>query len=175
MFYVYVYRDPRLTKNQQPVYVGKGSETRAWRHWQIRNTNNKPFNDWRSHIRGLGMIPIIQVVAEFESEDEAFTKERELIELYGRRDLKTGPLFNSTSGGWGVTGRVWTPEHRANAGDAARNRNNASFRTPEFRARIGSYSKQNWQSSRECHKLLHPLCRTPKPLVTLKTSKQDSY
>lgn len=147
MFYVYVYRDPRPTKNQQPVYVGKGNGNRANHHWLRGNTGNKPFNDWLTMIRRLSLEPIIEVIAEFESEADAHAKECELIALYGRRDLKAGTLFNRTGGGVGVVGLIWTPEYRENHGNGIRSRSHDSYRTPEFRKRVGENSKAFWQDS----------------------------
>ena len=145
MFYVYVYRDPRPTKNQQPVYVGKGNGQRANHHWLRGNTGNKPFNDWLTMIRRNALEPVIEIVHECDSEAEAHAKECELIALYGRRDTKSGPLFNRTHGGIGVDGLIWTPEYRERHGRAIRSRNPAAYQTPEFRQKIGANSKAFWQ------------------------------
>jgi hypothetical protein len=55
-------------------------------------------------------MPITKIVLETNNENEAFNKEKELIKLYGRRDLKTGSLTNLTAGGDGGAGRVWAKE-----------------------------------------------------------------
>lgn len=105
MFYVYVYRDPRPSKNNQPVYVGKGTGDRDLSHWS-KGSHNKPFQDFLSHIKQRGLVAPCQRVFETEIEAEAFAKEIELIALYGRRNLGTGTLFNLTDGGEGATGAV---------------------------------------------------------------------
>lgn len=105
MFYVYVYRDPRPTKNNQPVYVGKGTGDRDLSHWS-RGSHNKPFQDFIAHLKARGFVSICERVFETENETEAFTKEIELIALYGRRNLKQGSLFNLTDGGEGGSGAV---------------------------------------------------------------------
>lgn len=105
MFYVYVYRDPRPSKNNQPVYVGKGTGDRDLSHWS-RGSHNKPLQDFLSHLRALGLQPTVSRVLVTEVEAEAFAKEIELIALFGRRSLKLGTLFNLTDGGEGGSGAV---------------------------------------------------------------------
>jgi hypothetical protein len=112
MFYVYVYRDPRPTKNNQPVYVGKGTGDRDLSHWS-RGSHSKPLQDFLSHLKAVGLVPLVSRVLETEDESAAFTKEIKLIALYGRRNLKLGPLFNLTDGGEGGSGTVRTAAHKA--------------------------------------------------------------
>lgn len=132
MFYVYVYRDPRPNKNNQPVYVGKGTGDRDLSHWS-RGSHNKPFQDFLSHIKRKGLIALCTRVFESENEYEAFAKEIELITLYGRRDIGTGTLFNRTDGGEGASGAVRTDEQKAN---------------------IGKFSKQNWANEKYREKIV---------------------
>lgn len=145
MFYVYIYKDPRPEKNLQPVYVGKGSKSRAWKHWKSGNTGNRPFNDWLTHIRSSGLVPVVDIHEEFEDEASAFVRELELIKLFGRRDLKTGSLFNGTAGGTGTLERDFTPEYRALLAKSAKERDQSAYRTQEFKEKISEYSKSNWQ------------------------------
>jgi len=137
MFYVYVYRDPRPTKNKQPVYVGKGTGDRDLSHWS-RGSHNKPFQDFLSHIRRKGMTALCERVLETEDETVAFAKEIELIALYGRRDIGTGTLFNRTSGGEGASGVVKTAEQRAVDGMFSREH----WQDPEYRAKIVESQKR---------------------------------
>ena len=123
MFYVYVYRDPRPSKNNQPVYVGKGTGNRDLSHWS-KGSHNKPFQDFISHLKQRGLVSACERVFETENEEEAFAKEIQLIELYGRRDTKTGSLFNRTNGGEGASG---------------------SIRTSEEKKSIGKFSKKRWE------------------------------
>jgi len=110
MFYVYVYKDPRPTKNQQAVYVGKGFGDRAWYHWNRRVRHNKGFGAFLALLRREKLEPIIEIVKDGLEEAEAFYEEMNLIALYGRRDLNTGTLFNLTDGGEGFSGALRTPE-----------------------------------------------------------------
>ncbi len=111
MFYVYVYRDPRPTKNNQPVYVGKGTGDRDLSHWS-RGSHNKPFQDFIAHLKVRGLVAPCERVFETEVEAEAFAKEIELIALYGRRNTGTGTLFNLTDGGEGASGTIRTEAHK---------------------------------------------------------------
>jgi len=156
MFYVYVYRDPRPTKNNQPVYVGKGTGDRDLSHWS-RGSHNKPFQDFIAHLKVRGLVALCERVLETESEAEAFAKEIKLIALYGRRDLKKGPLFNLTDGGEGASGAIRTdeakeflridsldkwqrPEYRAKVVEAQK----AAQSTPEARALKSKNSTEDW-------------------------------
>ena len=136
MFYVYVYRDPRPMKNNQPVYVGKGTGDRDISHWS-RGSHNKPFQDFISHIKRKGLVATCDRVFETDDEAAAFAKEVELITLYGRRDLGTGTLFNRTDGGEGVSGVIWTEEQKTLAGATSKN----MWDSPEYRAKVVAAQK----------------------------------
>lgn len=159
MFYVYVYRDPRPLKKNQPVYVGKGTGDRDLSHWS-RGSHNKPFQDFISHLKQRGLVASCERVFETESEVEAFAKEIELIALYGRRNLKTGTLFNLTDGGEGASGMVKTAEQRAVDGQFSRSHwqdpayrdkiitaQKAAQGTPEARALKSQKSAEAWANS----------------------------
>lgn len=157
MFYVYVYRDPRPTKDNQPVYVGKGTGDRDISHW-AKGSHNKPFQDFISHLKQRGLVAVCQRVFETEDEQAAFTKERELVALYGRRDLGTGTLFNRTDGGEGAAGAIRTEEEKAVTGRFSKEHwqdpeyrakvvaaQQAAQGTPEARALKSLNSKETWQ------------------------------
>lgn len=131
MFYVYVYRDPRPSKNNQPVYVGKGTGARDLSHWS-RGSHNKPFQDFISHLKQRGLTCAPERVFETESESAAFAKEIELISLYGRRNIKKGTLFNLTDGGEGGSGTVRTAAHKA----ADSRFSKEHWQQPEYRAKV---------------------------------------
>ena len=114
MFYVYIYKDPRPTKNQQVVYVGKGTGDRAWYHWNNRVRHNKGFGAFLALLRREKLEPVIEIIKDGLDEAEAFYEEMRLIALYGRRDLNTGTLFNLTDGGEGFSGAVRTEEWKEN-------------------------------------------------------------
>jgi hypothetical protein len=87
-FYAYVWF---RTHQGTPYYVGKGHGKRAY---TSKDHNVKcPKDPWR-----------IQVIL-CESEDAAFQLEKDLIALYGRKDIQTGNcwLRNLTDGGEGLS------------------------------------------------------------------------
>lgn len=136
MYYVYIYKDPRPTKNQQVVYVGKGAGDRAWYHWKKRVRGNKGFGAFLALLRQEKLEPIIEIAREGLEEAEAFYEEMKLIEVYGRRDLGTGTLFNLTDGGEGLAGVIRTDEWRKNISE--------SNSTPEKIALYSEGQKRRW-------------------------------
>jgi hypothetical protein len=143
MFYVYVYRDPRPTKNNQPVYVGKGTGDRDLSHWS-RGSHNKPFQDFIAHLKVRGLVAPCERILETPNEAEAFAREIEIIALYGRRDLKAGPLFNLTNGGEGVAGMRKTEAQKAVDSQFSKEH----WQDPEYRAKIVA-AQQAAQSTSE--------------------------
>ena len=98
-FMFYLYRHIRVDK-QEPFYIGKGTMqatgnpyTRAY-----RTLNRTPH--WKS-IADKGYE--VEIMMEFDNEEECLAKEKEFISLYGRRDLNTGTLVNYTDGGDGLS------------------------------------------------------------------------
>jgi hypothetical protein len=95
-FYSYLW----VRKNEQPWYVGKGTGNRAFQrskgHWAPKD---------RSRI----------FVFPQDSEADAFQSEKDLIALFGRKDLGTGCLYNRTEGGEGVSGPYISTPKRVRA------------------------------------------------------------
>jgi hypothetical protein len=112
IFYVYELRFPE----GKPFYVGKGADDgsrefkRAHMHWR----KNQLVAELIRAMRARGERPIVEIVFESEVEDEAFSEERRLVELYGRR-FDGGLLWNVAPGGRGgvYAGRPMPPEVRA--------------------------------------------------------------
>jgi hypothetical protein len=101
-FYVYLLFRP----NGVPFYVGKGIGRRVFNHEaEARNTSNKThkLNVIRAIIKSGGTIGY-SIPRVFDDEAEAHAYEVELINTFGRHDLKRGPLTNQTDGGEGVIG-----------------------------------------------------------------------
>jgi hypothetical protein len=82
-----------------PVYVGKGINGRAYSH--LKRSHNK-------HLDGYIKNNPVEVLFYMENltEENAFRIEQDLIKYYGRKDLGTGCLFNHTDGGEGVFGHT---------------------------------------------------------------------
>jgi hypothetical protein len=100
-FYVYVLHRP----DGEPFYVGKGVGDRCLHHEAEARTTRRlthKLNVIRAlHRRGLGVHYALD--SFHDDEVAALARERELIELIGRHDLKRGPLTNQTAGGEGVS------------------------------------------------------------------------
>lgn len=98
MFYVYQYVDPR---NNEPFYIGKGTNDRKLDH--LKETIDTTINVRKYYkiqsIKSEGFEPIIQELATFENEEDAYILEYQLIQKYGRKGIdKNGILMNLTLG-----------------------------------------------------------------------------
>jgi hypothetical protein len=101
----YVYGHFTDENSEIPFYIGKGSGDRYKNH---SNRNN----EWKSFVKTNGVIP--KILYTDLTEQGAFNKERELIELYGRQDTNTGTLLNKSSGGEGGTYNNYVPDWLVN-------------------------------------------------------------
>tara|TARA_R110000868_G_scaffold299502_1_gene559819 strand:+ start:379 stop:1116 length:738 start_codon:yes stop_codon:yes gene_type:complete len=86
-FYTYAY----LREDRTPYYIGKGSGNRAYKRTK---KCIKPPKD-KSRIIFL---------KQNLTEEEAFKHEKYMIDVFGRKDLGTGILYNKSDGGDGVSG-----------------------------------------------------------------------
>jgi len=97
----YLYRHIRLDKNE-PFYIGIGSDSNYNRAYEIKKDRR---NIVWSRIASKSEIEI-EIMLDGLSWVEACKKEKEFIELYGRKDLNTGILCNLTDGGDGTIGVI---------------------------------------------------------------------
>lgn len=93
-YYTYAY----LREDKTPYYIGKGSNDRA-------------YGDHKGYVF-VPPIDRILILKYFDDENDAFKHEIYLINVFGRKDLGTGILWNRTNGGEGVSGAVFTEETR---------------------------------------------------------------
>lgn len=92
-----VYQHRRLDTGQV-FYIGIGEkEDRAS---STKNRNNY----WRNIVNAVGYK--VEIILNDVSYDQAKKLEKYLINLYGRKDNKTGQLANMTDGGDGVVGLI---------------------------------------------------------------------
>ena len=101
----YVYGHFTNENAEIPFYIGKGSGDRYKNH---SNRNN----EWKSFVKTNGFVATI--LYSNLTEQDAFNKEKELIELYGRKDTNTGPLLNKSSGGEGGIYNDYVPDWLVN-------------------------------------------------------------
>lgn len=106
-FYAYIYRDP--SRKNEPIYVGKGQDDRAYKH--LNDAQNNHFKNRLDKMKREGVEPIINVV-DMPSEALAFQCEVDAIARFGRKDLGKGPLLNLTDGGEGTSGYIPSAETR---------------------------------------------------------------
>jgi hypothetical protein len=100
-YYTYIYYDP--SRNNEPIYIGKGKEVRAWSH--MKGKKKHPFIQRLQFMKRENIDPVIGMYAGLD-EEFAHLLEMELIAKFGRKDLGKGPLLNLTDGGEGNSGRI---------------------------------------------------------------------
>ena len=92
-YYAYLYIDP-IT--DIPFYVGKGKGKRAY----VLHNHNKLVIGKIRNLNNLSLQHFVELVPA-TCELSAYWLERMLIAAYGRKDIKTGSLFNHSDGGEG--------------------------------------------------------------------------
>jgi hypothetical protein len=130
MFYVY-----EAKIDDTIIYVGKGTKrryTHCYRKWK--------------HC-------VVEIIEYFDSAEDAFKKEEELIKHYGRLDLGTGTLFNKSNGGKYIKGAIpWkgkklSLEHKDNIGKALKGNPNLSI--PRYGIENSFYGKKHTEKTKQ--------------------------
>ena len=108
-YYVYV-----LTDGDVPIYVGKGTGNRMYKHRQeaLSKKRNTPLHNRIRKMLREGRDVGYEIVHQSDDAVEAFRAEITYIQTLGRKDLGLGPLLNLTDGGEGANGCVWTAERK---------------------------------------------------------------
>lgn len=114
-YYVYVYLDPRKPGKYkygkyrfpyEPIYVGKGKEKRIYAPHTSNFLTKGKIN--KIELSNNKIIP--KKVYEGLSHEQSLKREKELIKLIGRINIKTGTLTNLTDGGQGNEGWIVSEE-----------------------------------------------------------------
>ena len=112
-YYTYAY----LREDGTPYYIGKGKGRRAYKsHIRQNKTNLKPKDSSR-----------ILVLKKNLTEEEANKHEKYMIDVFGRKDLRTGILRNMTNGGDGISGYSHTDETKRILSEKNSGENNAWY------------------------------------------------
>jgi len=126
----YVYKHTRLDKNE-PFYIGIGQTTKYKRAYNKSRRSEL----WKNIVNKTDYL--VEIVYDNLTLEEAKEKEKELIKLYGRRDLNLGPLVNMTDGGDGTVGVKRSEEYISKL----KERNKLYKHTPEAIEKIRSAAK----------------------------------
>jgi group I intron endonuclease len=135
-FYVYAYLDSTETINSEycgiyfkhrPVYIGKGKNRRMFDHLNERKRQeNRFYNKLNKMIREEN-TPIIIKIKEFSNEQDALDFECLLIDNI-KNIRNDGLLYNTTDGGAGVPGYIFTDEVRERMSkNAIKNKSHLNF------------------------------------------------
>lgn len=87
MYYTYAF----LRKNGTPYYIGKG------KGYRITQKTGRTINPPKDKTR-------IIFLKKNLTEEQAFEHEKYMIDIFGRKDLNNGILYNRTNGGEGTSG-----------------------------------------------------------------------
>ena len=109
-FYTYAY----LREDRTPYYIGKGSGKR------IYCNTGRPCRKPKDKSR-------IIFLKQNLTEEEAFKHEIYMIDVFGRKDLKTGILLNKTNGGDGSSGVIVSEETRKKLSEKTKGKNNPNY------------------------------------------------
>lgn len=105
----YIYRHIRPDTNEV-FYIGKGSNISRGNNQRMIS---KERSKWWKRIVALNNGNYKkEIIFECDDENFCFEKEREFIELYGRKDLGKGTLVNMTDGGDGAFGIIITEKQK---------------------------------------------------------------
>lgn len=151
----YVYRHIGIDKNV-PFYIGIGKDNNG----EYKRANSTYIrNRYWKNIAAKTAYEVEIMIDDIEW-DEACCKEKEFIQLYGRRDLRKGTLINLTDGGEGFSNLIITDEQRKKMSDAGKNRKPPSNET---RAKLSKHAKARPITKEMREKMASKLRGRPQP------------
>lgn len=139
----YVYEHWRSDTNQ-PFWVGKGHDRRAYKF-----RRNQKYNNIVAKLSRLGMCVEVRMIEHGLPEHEAFALEIIRIAFWRSRGVD---LTNLTDGGEGTSGRKFTVEQRKKIGDAHRGKPERPF-SAAHRKKLGDLHRGKSKSAAHRKKL----------------------
>lgn len=178
-FSIYVLKDPTTLEIR---YVGQTTQTlekRLRSHVYYANRKNKNSNNsrWLRRLARYGLTPVITLVQELPI---AYYNRAEVYWIQYFRSIGCR-LTNSTDGGEGVLGHVWTPESRAKMSSARRGKANLKLRGRKFttdhveKLRAGARRQFENPSAREAVSRVHKgkkISEVQKAIIGAATTKR---
>lgn len=121
----YLYRHIRLDTDEV-FYIGIGTKINKEFYYNCKSEFGRAYN---KHNRNKYWTNItnkteydVEILLESDNYEFIKNKEIEFIEIYGRKDLRKGTLVNLTIGGDGVTGLIFSEEHRQKLSENSKGR-----------------------------------------------------
>jgi len=149
-FYVYIYLDPRkfgrycykdICFLYEPIYIGKGKNKRY--NDINQNRRNKYFIRKINKIKNFGLEPIVFKLYKNLNENQSFNLERNLIQEIGRYDLNLGTLLNMTDGGEGISGLIFSENHKRKISE----RNKGRKFSDQHKKKISEIKKEKYKNN----------------------------
>lgn len=106
VYYLYAHY---ATDSSVPFYIGVGTKLRAY-------DCKKRSVLWKRYMKKHGLV--VKILQENLDKETAMSKEKQLIQEYGRINKGTGSLVNLTDGGEGTYGIVRSAETRKKLSEA---------------------------------------------------------
>ena len=142
----------RKETDKSIFYVGMGSIARAY---------SKDRKDWWKRVVNKHGY-FVEIVKDNLTQAEAFLLEIELIEKYGRMDLKKGQLINQTSGGEALNALIRTQEWRDKISLAHKGKIKSKEHLANMsKSRMGKITPDHVKEKQRRSNLLNPITAVP--------------
>lgn len=140
----YLYRHIRLDKNE-PFYIGIGSDAKG--KYERAYHRGSRSNHWHNVVNKTAYE--VEIMLDDMTWEEACEKEKEIIKLYGRKDLKEGTLVNMTDGGEGSIGAILSEEHKRKISQHWKGDKNPMRKLRRFGSLNNHYGKKHSDEAKE--------------------------